>query len=124
MNKRQRKKHRLLEFQELGFRISCIPCFDKVDDEDALSAAQNRLLDTLVEFANKNNYALGGGIYDDQFNGFVTRWDDQSTEVDRTGVALFLHFLQGLGTIYDYYVHPLEDAWYEQAPIYRWGGRS
>ncbi|MFD2061090.1 YggL 50S ribosome-binding family protein [Paraburkholderia solisilvae] len=104
-NRRQRKKLRIGEFQELGFSVSAalrVPLDDS--DRDALIDV---LLDDCIE---RNGLLFGGGI-NEMLDGFVTSDTRRgsATEQQRQAVLVWLHARPEFDAVT---VGPLTDAWY------------
>ena len=104
MNKRLRKKKRVGEFRELGFRVRF--------ETPGLSTEQvNSLCDRwLAEAIESNGLACGGSCGPVEWDGFI-QLDHRgsATEVHRQAVT---RWLQSEPTIKKVEVFPLVDAWY------------
>jgi hypothetical protein len=111
MNKRLRKKKRVGEFRELGFRVRFETPGLSPEQVDALI---DRWLDEAIE---SNGLACGGSCGPVQWDGFV--------QMDHRGSATNEHreavtsWLKSQSTIKNVEVSPLIDAWYGpfDAPI-------
>jgi len=117
VNKRQRRKHHLGEFQELGFNVdaSVVPM-----DTPVFYA----WFDTLIAIFEAHNLAVGGGCsVKDGIHLAVSgvtpprgshgRWKSRTcTEADRESV---MRHLMGLPEVAAYTVGPLVDSWHGKA---------
>lgn len=105
MNKRLRKKKRVGEFKELGFKLHAD--LQAGLDELALLALMDRLLDVV----EARRLAFGGSAGgEDKLEGFVTRdGRGSATEDDRAALASFLERDQ---SVVRHDVGALRDAWY------------
>lgn len=104
MNKRIRKKHRLGEFQELGFElVFSTPESWTEADHDAF------WLD-FIEALERLDLGYGGGGRE-RWEGFVTRLDGRGsvTEEQRAGLV---EWLEGRDGISEVRASTLKDAWY------------
>lgn len=100
MKKRLRKKLRLREFQEMGFKVK----FDlNLPDTDE---AQFALWDRLVEVVEANHLLMGGG-FDDFF--VQTNSRRTATEADREAIEAWLLQQPEVSAVN---VSPLVDAWH------------
>ncbi|AHG92877.1 protein of unknown function DUF469 (plasmid) [Gemmatirosa kalamazoonensis] len=109
MNKRQRKKYRLGEFQELGFELGfCTPA-DWSDDE------QLDFWDAAIAQIEALGLAIGGGT--------GTCWDVYVSSLAERGTVspaqrdALLDWLAAQPGVSDVRAGPLEDAWHDGAPV-------
>jgi len=104
-NRRQRKKLRIGEFQEFGFRVSA----RWVDglDPDAKVAACDAFISECIE----GNRLTFGGVIDDCLDGFVAPEGDRSSAVEEHR-RLVLHWLENRAEFASVRVGQLVDAWY------------
>ena len=85
MNRRQCKKLRLGEFQELVFALRW------TNRQDLNEAEQDAQLDALVEFVESRGLLFGGGFSPQGGDGIVTRAGRSSTnEADRDALVEWL----------------------------------
>lgn len=109
MNKRQRKKHRLGEFQELGFSLRfCTPADWSEDQQlDFWGAA--------ITQTEALGLSVGGGT--------GTCWDVNVTTLPARGTVTpaqrqgLVDWLTAQPAITELRAGPLEDAWHEGAPV-------
>ncbi|MFO1253882.1 MAG: YggL family protein [Inhella sp.] len=103
-SRRQRKKLRIGEFQELGFDIR-VTLAQALDD-----GAEARLIDALLsELIEPRRLCFGGGVR----AGFITTLDRGSaTEADREALAAWFRARPEVASIE---VSPLQDAWHDGA---------
>lgn len=105
MKKRLRKKKRIGEFQEFGFKAG----FRFSNELDAKT--RNDLIDRFIEKAIEDNgLQFGGGGYF-EWNGFVTLNKAKGSTSSIHLEAVKQWFVQE-PEISEYYVSPLIDAWY------------
>lgn len=108
MNRRQRKKHRLREFQELGFSLHFrTPADWQVVDRDAF-------LDAAIAEVERLGLELGGGT-GEIWDVYVSGAGPRATVTSGQRAAL-LEWLAATGHVSDVYAGPLEDAWHATAP--------
>jgi hypothetical protein len=108
MNKRQRKKHRIAEFQELGFALRfCTPASWSRGEQDAFWNECIRRVEDL-------GLALGGGT-GECWDVFVTTLRERGsvTVEQRQALLEWLGAQPGISAIQ---AGGLEDAWYDDAP--------
>ena len=85
LNRRQRKKLRLGEFQELVFALRW------TNRQDLNEAEQDAQLDALIEFVESRGLLFGGGFSPQGGDGIVTRAGRSSTsEADRDALVEWL----------------------------------
>ena len=109
MNKRQRKKRRLGEFQELGFELQfCTPA-DWSEDE------QLDFWDAAITQIEALGLSVGGGT-GICWDVYVTTLSDRGTvtPVQRQALA---DWLMAQPAVSELRPGPLEDAWHEGAPV-------
>ncbi len=117
MNKRQRKKHHLEEFQELCFDVECE---FKIERTDML----NKIVDLFIDFVDSVGLQMGGIFtLTGMEQTFLRHTGGTSSESDRQLVDEFLCGLKLDGlTVSNIRLGPLKDAWYDGAAVYQ--GRS
>lgn len=107
LNRRQRKKLRLGEFQELGFEITGV-CPEPLPED-----AADRFLDGLFEFVEARRLCAGGGFgagSESRFSMFVCAIGRGSaTEEDRQAIEAWL---KSQPCIRNVCAGPLRDAWH------------
>jgi len=100
MKKRLRKKLRLREFQEMGFKVKLE--LTDLGSDDAYFAFSDRL----IEVVEANNLLMGGGIND----FFVcTNSRRSATDADREAIETWLQQQPEVSAVN---VSPLIDAWH------------
>jgi uncharacterized protein YggL (DUF469 family) len=106
MKKRVRKKKRLGEFQEFGFKTGF--CFS-----DQLSVeSRNNLLNRFIEIAiEKNGLQFGGGGGGNEWHGFVTLDNSRGSTLVKHRQAVEIWFILE-SEISEYYLTDMIDAWY------------
>jgi len=104
MNKRQRKKHRLGEFQQLGFELRF------GTPQDWTDAEQNAFWDECIARVESLGLAVGGGA-GVTWDVFVTALRDRGsvTSEQRASLLAWLAAHPGVSQIE---AGSLEDAWY------------
>ena len=100
MKKRLRKKLRVLEFQEMGFKVNFDLHLPETD------AAQFAFWDKLVAEVESNGLLIGGGL-DDFFVQANSR--RSATETDRQAIETWLLQQPEVSAVT---IGPLIDAWY------------
>ena len=109
MNKRQRKKHRLGEYQELGFELRfCTPA-------DWSEQQQLNFWDAAITQIEALGLSVGGGT-GTCWDVYVTTLADRGnvTPAQRQALADWLAVHPAVS---DLRVGPLEDVWHEGAPV-------
>lgn len=103
MNKRMRKKKRVGEFREDGFRILAEVNVTNNSPEN------EQFLDDLIEFVESRSLGIGGGVGDkvDVFCAYLGR--GTCTEEDRQAVS---EWFQNQPLVKRFKIGPLTDAWY------------
>ena len=102
MKRRLRKKRRLGEFREDGFRLQF-----QVDESLSLSET-DVVVDSFIDMIEANRLQFGGGG-DSSWTGIVQGpWRGTATEADRDSVLEWLH---AHPQIVDASAGPLEDLW-------------
>lgn len=104
MNKRLRKKKRVGEFRELGFRVQFETPGMSTEQEEALC---DRWLEEAVE---ANGLICGGAFGPEQWDGFV-QLDHRGSATDEHRQAV-TKWLESQAQIKKVQVSPLIDAWY------------
>lgn len=108
LNRRQRKKHRLGEFRELGFSLAWQ--FHKPEDENFV----DNFLDAFIEVVEARDLCFGGGFDSIGGDGFVCRLKRGSaTEADRFALVDWLSRHPAVATVQ---AGVFRDAWHD------WGG--
>ena len=105
MKKRQRKKLRLGEFQELGFEIRYQTAGDLPKEE------RDALLFDLLDNALEKNGLLAGGIGENPIDLFVVADDNRGSVTEEQRLAV-QQWLAGDSRIAEFQITPLIDAWY------------
>ena len=109
MNKRQRKKHRLGEYQELGFELRfCTPA-------DWSGSQQLDFWDAAIRQIEALGLSVGGGT-GTCWGVYVTTLAARGTVTSAQRQAL-ADWLAAHPAVTDLRAGPLEDAWYESAPV-------
>ena len=104
LNRRQRKKKNVGEFQELGFEFKAK--FKKPPSETELDLLINDFLDTVIA----NGLEFGGGASDD-FTGFVVSMQ-RYAKVDEAQREVIRAWLANHELLEDVTVGPLRDVWH------------
>lgn len=104
LNRRQRKKKNLGEFQELGFEFKA--AFKKPPSETERDLLINDFLDTVIG----NGLEFGGGASDD-FTGFVVSMKRYG-KVDDSQRDIIRAWLANHELLDDVTVGPLRDVWH------------
>ena len=106
MKKRLRKKKRIAEFQEFGFKAGF-----RFSDRLTLQA-RNELLVRFIEVAiEKNGLQYGGGGAGNEWNGFVALSKPRGSTLEshrRAVKRCFIHEAQ----IHEYYISTMINAWH------------
>src|SRR3989304_3596579 len=106
MKKRLRKKKRIGEFKESGFKIG----FRFLDELSTESI--DHLIDRFIEQAIENNgLQFGGGGKGSEWDGFVVLDKHRGSATDLHREAVKQWFMQE-SEILEYHVTQLIDAWY------------
>jgi uncharacterized protein YggL (DUF469 family) len=106
MKKRLRKKKRIGEFQEFGFKAG-FRFSDRLTTE-----ARNHLLEKFIEEAiEKNGLQYGGGGDGNEWNGFVALDKPRGSARERHRQAVENWFIQE-AEVNEYYLTDMVDAWY------------
>ncbi|MEZ4529311.1 MAG: 50S ribosome-binding protein YggL [Desulfobacterales bacterium] len=109
MKKRLRKKKRVGEFQEFGFRIG----FRFSDELSRVD--RNDLIDRFIEKAIEDNgLQFGGGGGKSEWDGFVALDKPRGSVSDHHRETVEQWFVQD-DQILEYYVSPMIDAWYGES---------
>jgi hypothetical protein len=109
MNKRQREKHRLGEFQELGFELRfCTPA-------GWPDAQQLDFWDAAITQVEALGLSVGGGT-GTCWDVYVTSLADRGTVTPAQRQAL-VDWLAAQPAVSELRASPLEDAWHEGAPV-------
>ncbi|HSU17375.1 YggL family protein [Longimicrobium sp.] len=109
MNKRQRKKHRLGEFQELGFELRfCTPA-------DWSEAQQLDFWDAAITRIEALGLSVGGGT-GTCWDVYVMAFQERRTVTPALRQAL-VDWLAAQPAVSGLRAGPLEDAWHEGAPV-------
>ncbi|MFK7088628.1 YggL family protein [Chromobacterium violaceum] len=102
-NRRQRKKHHVGEFQELGFALE-VRFHTELDD-----AACDAWLDALIEVVERMGLAYGGG----DTGGFVSTWERGSvTPAQRDAL---LAWARSYPAVAEAHASELLDAWHDDS---------
>ncbi|NKJ45843.1 hypothetical protein CIC12_03610 [Burkholderia sp. SG-MS1] len=104
-NRRQRKKLRIGEFQELGFEVSA--AIRAPLDEQQRDAFIDALIEECIE---ANGLAFGGGV-NAGFSGYITSAARRSSATERHR-EIVGQWLRGRREVTDVIVGGLNDAWY------------
>jgi len=104
-NTRQRKKLRLGEFREFGFRVTA-KIGKEMSEQD-----KDAFMDDLIATAEARSLLLGGGLGDEEFFAFVCKDGrrQSTTEEDR---AALTKWLSSRAELKDVFVGEMEDAWF------------
>ncbi|MBW1787097.1 MAG: DUF469 family protein [Deltaproteobacteria bacterium] len=106
MNKRLRKKKRLGEFREFGFKAG-FRFSDQLTTE-----ARNHLLEKFIKEAiEKNGLQYGGGGGGNEWNGFVALNKLRGSTRQRHRKAVERWFIHE-AAVKEYYLTDMIDAWY------------
>ena len=106
MRKRLRKKKRVGEFQELGFRAGFRFSADLSNEE------RNNIIDHFHENAiDVNGLQFGGGGLGPEWDGFVMLDKPRGSATEAHRKAVEDWFIQE-DLVLEYYVGPLVDGWY------------
>jgi uncharacterized protein len=106
MKKRLRKKRRLCEFREFGFKVG----FRFSGQLDTKS--RNDLLDRFIEYAIENNgLQFGGGGGGNEWNGFVALDNSRGSTLETHRQAVENWFKQE-PEVKEYYLSDMIDIWY------------
>lgn len=106
MRKRLRKKKRVGEFQEFGFKTGF-----RFSDQLTIKA-RNNLLDRFIEDAiEKNDLQYGGGGDGNEWNGFVALNKPRGSTLERHQQAVENWFIHE-SEVEEYYLTDMIDAWY------------
>ncbi|CAG9168854.1 YggL family protein [Cupriavidus respiraculi] len=104
-NARQRKKHRVGEFQEMGFEFSA-------DLADATAANTDDLLGRFIEEAvEPAELAVAAGINDGALHGFAVAGGKRGSVTPEQRERLE-QWLRNAGAFSNVQVGPLRDAWH------------
>lgn len=105
MKKRLRKKKRVGEFQELGFRIG-FRFSENLDEK-----TKDDITDRFIEEAIENNCLQFGGGGNNEWSGFITsdRSRVSTSDLHRQAVE---YWIRHEPLIVEYFVSPLVDAWH------------
>jgi len=104
MNKRERKKKRIGEFQELGFELSCVVNLETDSPEF------DKWCDDFLEMIESYGLSCGGGGKADDWSVFVSRYKGSVKCEEWKQIGLWL--LEDL-KITKFHIGPLVDAWYD-----------
>ena len=104
LNRRQRKKKNVGEFQELGFEFKA--SFKQAPSDSERDLLINAFLDTVIA----NGLEFGGGASDD-FTGFVVSVKRYG-KVDEAQRELVRAWLANHALLADVSVGPLRDVWH------------
>ena len=112
LSKRKRKRHRVSEFQELGFMF-IIP----MEDLDW----NNKTLDLIVDYCEGNNLAVVGWTGPEGVNGTILHEKERSP-VSQKQLNDFKSFMKSQNI--KIYCTKLIDLWYDEEFIDKWYGSS
>lgn len=105
MKKRLRKKKRVGEFKEFGFKAGF-----RFSDQVAKNA-RNDLLNRFIEDAiERNGLQFGGGGGGNEWNGFVALNKSRGSTLEKHRQAVE-HWFQQEPEIREYYLTDMVDAW-------------
>jgi uncharacterized protein YggL (DUF469 family) len=106
MRKRLRKKKRIGEFQEFGFKAGFR--FSR----QLSQRARNDLLDRFIKYAiEENGLQYGGGGDGNEWNGFVALNKSRGSTQERHRQAVEKWFIHE-AEVKEYYLTDMIDAWY------------
>ncbi len=106
MKKRLRKKKRLGEFQEFGFKAG-FRFSNQLSNQ-----SRNDLLNRFIEIAiEKNGLQYGGGGGANEWNGFVVLNKSRGSALEKHRQAVGSWFIHE-AEVREYYVTDMIDAWY------------
>ncbi len=105
MKKRLRKKKRIGEFQEFGFKTG----FRFSDELDTIT--RNELIDRFIEIAIENNELQFGGGGEFEWNGFIALEKARGSTLDHHREAVKQWYIQE-SKILEYYITSMIDAWH------------
>ena len=112
LSKRKRKRHRVSEFQELGFMF-IIP----MEDLDW----NNKTLDLIVDYCEGNNLAVVGWTGPEGVNGTILHEKERSP-VSQKQLNDFKSFMKSQNI--KIYCTKLIDLWYDEEFMDKWYGFS
>ena len=112
LSKRKRKRHRVGEFQELGFMF-IIP----IEDLDW----NNKTLDLIVDYCEGNNLAVVGWTGPEGVNGTILHEKERSP-VSQKQLNDFKNFMKSQNI--KIYCTKLIDLWYDEEFMDKWYGFS
>ena len=112
LSKRKRKRHRVGEFQELGFMF-IIP----IEDLDW----NNKTLDLIVDYCEGNNLAVVGWTGPEGVNGTILHEKERSP-VSQKQLNDFKNFMKSQNI--KIYCTKLIDLWYDEEFMDKWYGSS
>ena len=106
MKKRLRKKKRIGEFQDFGFKAGF-----RFSDQLTISTRNNLLNRFIKDAIEKNGLQYGGGGDGNEWNGFVTVNRPRGSTLERHQQAVKSWFIHE-PEVQEYYLTDMIDAWY------------